>query len=123
MISGTVISVEQDARTGAVLVTTEYRDDGVLVQMGRTRYSNMVTYGKDKIIEVINADVEKHCQSILIKKHIASENTASVSDVAPLAIGIEKQVTQASFNTRDEKITVADDGTVNKEPLPEGTPQ
>jgi len=127
-----VTDVIQDPLRGSIIVETQYKMNGVVVDakgnpdanaIGRTRYLE-TTGDISEIVVKAKADIDQHCGNLIIRNAVAVNNlngtkldiqkaltTPMIADLKANAVGWIKTVTQKVINYKDKEITIEADGT------------
>ena len=120
-----------DAR-GSIIIETQYKLNGTIVNtkaqpdptaIGRTRYTEE-TGTIAEIVTKAKADVQQHCENLIIRYAVAwnglneeklviqkALTTPLIADLKTNAVGWTKTVTEKVINFKDKEITVNADGT------------
>ena len=114
--------VRQDEVRGSIIVETQYKLDGVVVQTGHTRY-NETSGTNAEIIAKAKEDVEEHCGNIIrrieanalyLKTQKLAEQkdqtTPIINSIKATLVGHEKQVDEVTDYFKGKDIKVTHDG-------------
>ena len=104
MITAKILSVKTD-ENGNVRVETEYSLDGVVVQVGGSRYSASQSLDKLDIIAKIDADVQQHCENLISRKFVATKNVELVTDLSSI-VNKTYQAETAKVTIGESELTV-----------------
>jgi hypothetical protein len=64
MVTGEIKDVKIDDIRGSIIVETEYKINGVVVQIGNTRYTEE-SGTNEEIIAKAKADIAEHCENLI----------------------------------------------------------
>lgn len=121
-----------DEARGSIIIETQYKLNGVIVDVranpdpnaiGRTRYTEE-TGTKAEIVAKAQADIQDHCDNLIIRHAVAVNGLNDeklviqkaltepmVADLKTQAVGFTKTISQKVFQFKDKEITVNADGT------------
>jgi len=135
MVTAEILDVAQDQNTGAIIVRTQYKIDGVEVVSPypplngkyyfQTRYNlNQFAGMTDQQAKTfIFKDLQSHAKTLIIRTYLKLNNFQYVQDKANLLIGQSGQVDSAEIlvdtnadNIPDTKWIIYTDGTRTEEP-------
>lgn len=124
---GTIKKVEQDTTYGSIIVETEYKLNGVVVQIGKARY--IETNGTNsEIIAKAKADIKLHCENTLkripnntayiIEQSVIQQKaltTPIIIDIEDDLIGFKSTVEEAitKYKGKDIKVTYDEKNTTS----------
>lgn len=117
-----VKKVKIDESRGSIIVETQYKLNGIDVQLGRTRYDE--TSGNISDIDLkLKNDIEQHCSAIISREEnnakiinmemldIAKSKTLPMlNDLSELVVGKTYTINKAELIFKDKKIEVTSDG-------------
>ena len=128
-----------DEARGSIIVETEYKLNGVVVNVraepepnaiGRTRYTEE-SGTKAEIVAKAKLDIEQHCDNLIIRNAIKVNNLAvtklniqkaltepMVADLKTNAVGWTKQVDTKVIRYKNKEITIEADGSFTVTDLP-----
>ena len=105
MITTEIKSVDIDAN-GNIRVTTEYKKDGLQVQIGNTRYSMGASETEEDVKTKILADIKTHAENLVSREYVKNANITKVSSLATWGIGQTDSATEATLTIGDNVYTV-----------------
>lgn len=113
-----VKDIELDQQRGSIVVQTEYKLNGQVVQLGETRYLDS-SGTENEIIALVKKDIEEHCENIILridanvdkinKEILESEKASSIQIMNAIKddlIGYTISQSEVNFQYKGKIITV-----------------
>jgi len=116
MISAEIKEVALDGN-GNIVVTTEYKKDGVPVQTGNTRYSFGALATQAEIESRINQDIKTHSENLITREYVKTKNTAEWSALGAAVIGGTYEATTGTLKIGGIEYTVTEGVLVSTKPV------
>lgn len=114
MVTAKILDVITDENNN-MKVTTEYSLNGQVIQIGNTRYSFSNKATLKDIEDLIDVDIDIHCQNLIVRTYAKNKNTSTAPELKTAISGKTYSTSTGTFRVGNTKYTVNTEEIVSEE--------